>query len=530
MAKKEYYTILKTVFDNIFELNFAEKTLRYICSTEDVLFCSAGSIRVYMDDALNTWLNSEVHPEDREMMEELFQSAADAGADNRSLRVQFRMGAGGQSEQNEYAWYFGEIIRLSDELCCFGFNKIEEQKAISILNQEFNEKKKRSEWNEKEETVFSRAGIAVVDYDISERKYRTAKIFERYAFSRLDPDHVDKDALNACIHPEDLEKYTEFADKIRDMCSEYIETEVRVLLTDGGYQWTVIGASLFGIGDTLSKIIFTLQSTDEVNESKTRLFKADKFLKAIVDNDDSAVLAFTRRDGRYEVLYFNKSFCDYFGMPCDKPGREEFGRVDMTALFTAEQLRLLSEEGHFELKNRNSGGKSRVLDAECKTIENIYIVYFSIRNNTESVPPARSGPAVKVITFGYFDVFVNNKPVLFISEKAKELFALLIDRRGGYVSSSEAISMLWEDEPYDEKTQARYRKTAFNLRKTLEEYGIEDILESKNGKRRIDPEKVRCDLYDYLTGDSQFASMFRGMYMLNYSWGEVTLSNLTGGY
>lgn len=40
MAKKEYYTILKTVFDNIFELNYAEKTLRYICSTEDVLFCS----------------------------------------------------------------------------------------------------------------------------------------------------------------------------------------------------------------------------------------------------------------------------------------------------------------------------------------------------------------------------------------------------------------------------------------------------------------------------------------------------------
>ena len=34
-------------------------------------------------------------------------------------------------------------------------------------------------------------------------------------------------------------------------------------------------------------------------------------------------------------------------------------------------------------------------------------------------------------TFGYFDVFVDGVPILFRSEKAKELLALLVDRRGG---------------------------------------------------------------------------------------------------
>lgn len=55
-------------------------------------------------------------------------------------------------------------------------------------------------------------------------------------------------------------------------------------------------------------------------------------------------------------------------------------------------------------------------------------------------------PEVRIFirTFGYFDVFVNGSPILFRSEKAKELLALLVDRRGGYVSSSEAISILWK--------------------------------------------------------------------------------------
>lgn len=136
------------------------------------------------------------------------------------------------------------------------------------------------------------------------------------------------------------------------------------------------------------------------------------------------------------------------------------------------------------------------------------------------------GRKILIHTFGYFDVFVDEKAVLFRSKKAKELLALLVDRKGGYVSSNEAISCLWEDESVDGKTLSRYRKVAMRLNETLKEYGIENIVENIDGKRRVIPEKVSCDLYDYMADKEKNRSLFNGTYMLNYSWGEVTLAGL----
>ena len=137
---------------------------------------------------------------------------------------------------------------------------------------------------------------------------------------------------------------------------------------------------------------------------------------------------------------------------------------------------------------------------------------------------------VRIRTFGYFDIFVNGRPIPFRSQKSKELFALLVDRRGGYVSSDEAISFLWEDEPVNPVTLARYRKVALRLKNILEEYGISDVVESVDGKRRIVVEKVNCDLYDYLSGKEEYSQLFKGSYLTNYSWGETTLAELSGRY
>lgn len=129
-------------------------------------------------------------------------------------------------------------------------------------------------------------------------------------------------------------------------------------------------------------------------------------------------------------------------------------------------------------------------------------------------------------TFGYFDVFVDGVPILFRSEKAKELLALLVDRRGGYVSSSEAISILWENEPLSDQTRSRYRKVAMRLKDTLEQFGVSEIMESTQGKRRIIADNVECDLFDYLIHGESASSRFLGSYLRNYSWGEIALSEL----
>ncbi len=157
-----------------------------------------------------------------------------------------------------------------------------------------------------------------------------------------------------------------------------------------------------------------------------------------------------------------------------------------------------------------------------------YVMLYSVEDTEpdkkENLPENRT---VSIRTFGYFDVFVGDKPIAFRNKKAKELFALLVDRKGGYVSSEEAICFLWEDEPANTVTLSRYRKVALRLKNTLEEYGISDVIESVDGKRRIVMEKVQCDLYNYLSGKEEYAQLFKGSYLTNYSWGETTLGELS---
>ena len=64
------------------------------------------------------------------------------------------------------------------------------------------------------------------------------------------------------------------------------------------------------------------------------------------------------------------------------------------------------------------------------------------------------------------------------------------------------------------------------MKNILEEYGIADIVEAVDGKRRIVVEKVQCDLYDYLSQKEEYAQLFKGSYLSNYSWGETTLGEL----
>lgn len=127
---------------------------------------------------------------------------------------------------------------------------------------------------------------------------------------------------------------------------------------------------------------------------------------------------------------------------------------------------------------------------------------------------------IKIRTFGYFDVFVDNEAIAFKYANTKELLAIIVDRRGGYVTTDEAISYLWEDETSNTTTRSRYRKVLMRLSETLVEYGIDYILEKKGSNRRIRTEKVECDLYDYLDERASNAAGYDGVYMLNYSWGE----------
>ena len=64
--------------------------------------------------------------------------------------------------------------------------------------------------------------------------------------------------------------------------------------------------------------------------------------------------------------------------------------------------------------------------------------------------------------FGSFGLLVDGKAINIRSEKARDLLALLIEKRGAFLSAREAITTLWECGP-DDTSRARYRKVAGRL-------------------------------------------------------------------
>ena len=142
----------------------------------------------------------------------------------------------------------------------------------------------------------------------------------------------------------------------------------------------------------------------------------------------------------------------------------------------------------------------------------------------------RKMPKLFARTFGHFDFFVNGKPIMFKSAKAKELLALLIDRQGGTVTSDQIIATLWEDRPNDDATQSLTSKIVKTLQEELANAGVVDLVIVSRGVKRIDTERFECDLYELLAGNEIVLKNFMGDYLVDYSWAESRASTLVQVY
>ena len=265
-------------------------------------------------------------------------------------------------------------------------------------------------------------------------------------------------------------------------------------------------------------------------------------MKDLVMQFSDGIAAFeVTAEGMVKPLYASENVCEYFGYTKEEwiPLTEKYTPLESFVAYSespyenyAELLRTGEAEFTYFDYSTETERKIKAIcsQREADSSSPRYVMLYLVDDGTPE--PQKSLPenrAVSIRTFGYFDVFVGDKPIAFRNKKSKELLALLVDRRGGYVTSEEAIGLLWEDEPANTVTMSRYRKVALRLKNTLEEYGISDIVESVDGKRRIVMEKVQCDLYNYLSGKEEYAQLFKGSYLTNYSWSETTLGELSGG-
>ncbi|MCQ2432484.1 MAG: PAS domain-containing protein [Clostridia bacterium] len=283
------------------------------------------------------------------------------------------------------------------------------------------------------------------------------------------------------------------------------------------------------------------EDSEQLRTENLSLKNMNEGIRDLVMRFTEGIIAFeVSGDGKtVKPMYVSDNVCAFFGYTPEEwiPMTRSYIPIETFVSRSTvgfSQFRTLLDTGEAEFRYTDTRrGAVRCIKAVCSEKHADgrsprYVMLYNLdKKSADSTPAPAAAPSdISIRTFGYFDVFVGGKPIAFRNKKSKELLALLVDRRGGYITSEEAIGYLWEDEPSNAVTLARYRKVALRLKNILEEYGITEIVEAVDGKRRIVPELVNCDLYDYLAKRDGAEDLFKGSYLSNYSWAEVTLGEL----
>jgi two-component SAPR family response regulator len=133
---------------------------------------------------------------------------------------------------------------------------------------------------------------------------------------------------------------------------------------------------------------------------------------------------------------------------------------------------------------------------------------------------------VRVQTFGNFEVFIDENPVLFTRSKTKELFAYLVSRKGALCSNNEIAAVIWENKKDTPSLQSHFRILVADLIKTLKFFNVENIIIRKWKQLAVVPGKISCDFYEMLDGNVKAANSYAGEFMAQYSWAEIEAAYL----
>ena len=129
-------------------------------------------------------------------------------------------------------------------------------------------------------------------------------------------------------------------------------------------------------------------------------------------------------------------------------------------------------------------------------------IELALRNLRNPVSSDEDEKKLKIVAFGNFDALYNDKPLRFRRSKSKELLAYLVCLRGASASSAQISAII------------------------LKECGLEDVLVHVHNSYAIDPTKVDCDYYDYLSGKLNGKIINTSAFMNQYSWAEEFVYNL----
>ena len=112
------------------------------------------------------------------------------------------------------------------------------------------------------------------------------------------------------------------------------------------------------------------------------------------------------------------------------------------------------------------------------------------------VLPKQQKKRVDIQTLGTFEVFIDKQLVEFKDAKAKELFAICVNRKGAAVEMQEAVEKIWKEHPDSEHRKNCYQKAVAYIHALMMEHKVPDVFVSGYGNCQIIKEAVSCDFWE----------------------------------
>ena len=169
----------------------------------------------------------------------------------------------------------------------------------------------------------------------------------------------------------------------------------------------------------------------------------------------------------------------------------------------------------------NNFGFTGVFDAAMITIVIFFLMLYKRKTEKKSILFAkRQKSRLMAKTFGNFTLIYDNKVVKFSRTKSNELVGYLVYKNGSSVNTKELISVLWGDHADSSRYGSNLRNLIVDIKHTFCELGIHDFFIAEYNNFRINPKSLKCDYYDFLSGDQDAQNNFTGEFMSQYSWAE----------
>jgi len=189
---------------------------------------------------------------------------------------------------------------------------------------------------------------------------------------------------------------------------------------------------------------------------------------------------------------------------------------------TNPQINIIFTTGYDEYAKESysvqaSGYLTKPITAEC-----IADSLRHLRTPVEAVPRIK----LRVQCFGNFDVFTEDGILYFKRQKAKELLAYLVHKRGTSSTVKEICAAIYDGYENMSSVEKQIQPVISTMMKTLREANAEDVVVKNYNSISIDVSKVDCDYYRFLEKDPSLTLMYTGEYMTNYEWAEFRIEYL----